>query len=66
MKLAGVNTFRGIRSFREEERALRGVGAALAPLHVVCDPPTGCLFQILQLYAITGSHRSRTVISSKF
>jgi hypothetical protein len=24
--------------------ALRGLGAALAPLHVVCDPPTGCLF----------------------
>ena len=24
---------------------LRGLGSALAPLHVVCDPPTGCPFQ---------------------
>jgi hypothetical protein len=30
----------------EEARApMRGVGAAPAPLHVVCDPPTGRLFQ---------------------
>ena len=26
---------------------LRGLSAALAPLHVVCDPPTGCLFQMV-------------------
>ena len=26
---------------------LRGLSAALAPLHVVCDPLTGCLFQMV-------------------
>ena len=58
-KLAGVNTFRGIRC-SERRRALRArrrrsgartplrsLGAALAPLHVMRDPPTGCLFQMV-------------------